>query len=100
MEETWTKTVDNIKLISGRAMAQAVSRRAEVRVNPCGICGGQSGTGAGFSPTSSVFPCQHNSTLALYSHITWGMNNRPVGGRSSEIQSHPIDMNKKSIFST
>jgi hypothetical protein len=25
------------------------------------------------------------------SYITWGMNNRPVGGRSSETQSQPID---------
>jgi hypothetical protein len=24
--------------------------------------------------------------------ITWGMNNRPDFGRSSETQSHPIDM--------
>jgi hypothetical protein len=28
--------------------------------------------------------------------ITWGMNNRPVGGRSSETQSHATDMNNSS----
>jgi hypothetical protein len=39
----------------GRAIAQAVSRwlptaavRDQTRVRSCGICGGQSGTGAGF----------------------------------------------------
>jgi hypothetical protein len=49
--------------VQGRAMAQVVSRRpltAEARVrdrvNPYGICGGQSGTGTGFSPSSSVSP--------------------------------------------
>jgi hypothetical protein len=55
----------------GRAMTQAVSRRpptAETRVrswvSPCGICGGRSGTGTSFSPSTSVFPCQYYSTGA------------------------------------
>jgi hypothetical protein len=43
---------------------------AEARVlswaNPCEICGGQNGTGTGFSQTASVFPCYYHSTNALY----------------------------------
>jgi hypothetical protein len=49
----------------GRAMAQAVSRRPlTTEARPCGICGGQSGTGTGFSPSTSGLTCQFHSTVA------------------------------------
>jgi hypothetical protein len=58
--------------MEGCAMAQAVSHwplTAEARVNPCVICGGQSGTGQVFSKYFS-FPRKYHSTIAPYSSIT------------------------------
>jgi hypothetical protein len=86
---------------SGCAMAQAVSllsltakARIRARFSPCGVCYRQSGTVTYFSLrvlrfyTINIF--HHGST---YSYITWGMNKKPVGGRSSETQFHPTDVN-------
>ena len=82
---------------SQRAMAQAVSRRpliAEARVrfwvSPSGICGVQSGTETGVSPSTSVFTCQFHYTGApllektkkLITFIT-GLHNKPQGCRAS-----------------
>jgi hypothetical protein len=56
-------------------MAQAVSRwpltaeaRVRARVDPCGICGGQSGTGQVFSKYFG-FPCKisfHHCSIFIY----------------------------------
>jgi hypothetical protein len=64
------------ELCFGRAMAQPVSRQlttveaqVQSKASPCGICGGQSGTGTGFSPSTLVFLDHGPSTNALSSFI-------------------------------
>jgi hypothetical protein len=63
----------------GCVIAQVVSHQplnAKTQVcawaSLCGICGRQSVTGASFSLTSSVFPCQYHSTVALHTQRSEG----------------------------
>jgi hypothetical protein len=78
-------------LFSGPLTTEA---RIRALVSVCEMFGGQSGTGKGFSSSSSVFPRQYHSIVALHSYITWGMNKRLAPGRISDKSSHPIDTNK------
>jgi hypothetical protein len=92
----------------GRAIAQAVSRqlptaaaRIRARVRSCGICGGQSGTGAGFLrvlrfPLPILIPpaAPHSSSIIR------GWYNRPISGRrtSGLSPTPPKETKKKKLI--
>jgi hypothetical protein len=88
---------------NGRAIAQVVSRRlptaaalVRAHVRSCGICGGESGTAAGFLrvlrfPLQILIPptAPHSSSSII---LAW--NNRPISGRRTKwTQSHPTQRN-------
>jgi hypothetical protein len=85
----------------GRATAQAVSRqfptaaaRVRAQVRSCGVCGGQSVTGAGFLrlfrfPLQILIPPTAPQSSSSSSSIIWRWYNRPISGRLS----HPTPRN-------
>jgi hypothetical protein len=54
---------------SPRQNARPLTAEARVRsqAGSRGICGGKIGTGSGFCPSASVFPCQYHCTIASFS---------------------------------
>jgi hypothetical protein len=76
MWRAFVNAASNLRV--GRAVVQAVNRRfltadaqGRVQVSLCGICGGQSGTGIGFSSSCPGVSYQYHSTAAPYSLICY-----------------------------
>jgi hypothetical protein len=97
-------------------MAQAVSgrpptaeARVRSRVGPCGICGGQNGTGTGlprvlrFSPVNFIPPVPHylgGGDILFLFISTIGLHSKPPQGCGGPVASAAGPFTKKKVFIT
>jgi hypothetical protein len=97
-----------VRWMLGRAIAQAVSRwlptaAAQVRsqVRSCGICGRQSGTGAGFLRVLR-FPLQSSFHQLLHNHLNLSPGAGTIGQQwptyqVDSVSPHPEKLKKKKV---
>jgi len=63
--KAWIVFVVQISKHSGTGYVLSIAEaRVHNRISPCRICGGQSDTATGFSPSTLVLPCQYHSAKA------------------------------------
>ena len=102
-ETLWTNQINGCSL-SGRALAQAVSRWPlkikawfRSRASPYYIYGGRSGIGIGLSPSTSVSGCSYRLSIVAHSCCSWQTSkpvktgNLPNSNVLSEIEKHFIE---------
>jgi hypothetical protein len=72
----WSRNSSFLRYPKGHSMGQMIScqpltmeAHVHAQIYTWRICGGQRGTGTGFSPNSSVFRSQYHSTMAHHNHI-------------------------------
>jgi hypothetical protein len=86
-------------VFKGRAVSRrqlTSESRVRARVNPCGICGGQNDTETGFSPSSSVFPCQYHPIVVLHTHMPSGWLTMAVA--VAAVQRRSLTPSKSTIY--
>jgi hypothetical protein len=88
-------------------LPQTKDLKKKFRLCLSGICGGQSSTGTGFSPSTSVFPCQFHSTGA---QLKWKSRKKKLHhlhhksctislqGCGASVVSAAGPFNKKNVF--